>query len=98
MSCLGKEFIGPNSNSTMAVGGNRSATRIEEGLKLLPQDIDYLFGRIELYGASGSLTRSSDGYRFQHLPTPSEPWLQIYAQDDYSGVDSRNKLVYARYK
>ena len=98
MSCLGKEFIGPNSNGTMVVGGNRSAVRIEEGLKLLPQDINYLFSRIELYGASGSLTRSSDGYIFQHLPTPSEPWLQVYTQDDYSGVDSRNKLVYARYK
>ena len=95
MDCLGKNI----RRDSLAVDTNsRNASFTNYDLKLSKEDYTFLFSNIELYGWSGNLTRSSDGYRVFHLPTPSEPYLQVYAQDDYSDTDSRHKFVYARLK
>lgn len=95
MDCLGKNI----RRDSIAVGTNsRDVSFTNYYLKLSKEDYTFLFSNIELYGWSGNLTRSSDGYIVYHLPTPSEPFLHVYAQDDYSDADSRRKLVYARLK
>ena len=95
MDCLGKNI----KRDSIAVGTNsRDVSFTNYDLKLSKEDYTFLFSNIELYGWSGNLTRSSDGYIVYHLPTPSEPYLHVYAQDDYSDADSRHKFVYARLK
>lgn len=58
-----------------------------------------MFNNIELYGSSGNWdSRSSNGYVIDHVPTPSEPYVQVRSMDSASDADSRRKLVYARLK
>ena len=101
MECLGKIFIDKEKRpyDVMAVHSSQHhVIRIENGLKLQPQDINYLFSHIELYGASTHPNTHTEDYDFYHLPTPSEPWLEVHKHKIYSDPLSVRKRVYARYK
>ena len=96
MDCLGKSIV----RSNVAVGTyNRTASFTNYDLKLSKEGYTFLFNTIELYGSSGNWdSRSSNGYVIDHVPTPSEPYVQVRSMDSASDADSRRKLVYARLK
>ena len=101
MECLGKIFIDKEKRpyDVMTVHSSQHyVTRIENALKLQPQDINYLFSHIELYGASTHPHTHTEDYYFYHLPTPSEPWIEVHKHKIYSDPLSVRKRVYARYK
>ena len=101
MDCLGKNFIDGEKRpyDVMTVHPSKNnTTRIENGLKLSPQDINYLFSAIELYGAAKNPRTNSEDYEFYHLPTPSAPWLEVHKRKIYSAPLSGHKFIYARRK
>ena len=95
LDCLGKSILRTNFHVNRQT---RTDSFISNELKLSKIDYTYLFNKIELYGAGRNNMRTSDGYELQHYPTPSEPYIQVFALDTYGDFDSRRKYVYARLK